>query len=237
MTRPLSAPIALGRARAAACLALLAALSWAPSASAQLAVGVDLSGGPSLSVLGTGGTVTLQGVPVPLGRVDYPTAVGLDLRARLSVRSGVWGVRLGAGYLSASDVFDGASLFNQEGVTLQFAVATLELTATQPVGALGLPAVLVVGLGPELRALVSERSPESGLGRYLGDVGEGHVAVGASVALLVPVGAGVALGPELRGGYALGPFSDDTIDVLGGVARLDGDFRFHHLSGGLTVAF
>ena len=209
----------------------------APAASAQLVVTADVSGGPSLSVLGTGGDLTIEGVPVPLGRVEYPTSVGVDVRARVAVRSGVWGARLGAGYLSAADVFDGASLFNQEGVTLQFAVATLEATYSAPVVAYGVPAELVVGLGPELRALVSERSPESGLLRYLGDIRQGHVAVGASVALLVPVGAGVRLGPEVRGGYALSAFSDDTLEIAGGAVRLDGDFRFHHISGGLTVAF
>lgn len=221
-------------------LALLVGLAaglGTPRATAQLVVSADLSGGPSLSVLGAGGDVTVQGVPVPLGRVEYPAAVGLDLRARLGVRSGPWGLRVGAGFLSASDVFDGASLLNQEGLALQFAVATLELTATQPVEAMGVPAELVVGIGPELRALVSERSPGSGLLRYLGDIRQGHVAVGASVALLVPVGVGVRVGPELRGGYALSPFSDDTLELLGGLARLDGDFRFHHVSGGLTVAF
>ena len=223
--------------RLVASLALAAVWLAAPGARAQLAVSAELSGGPSLSVLGAGGEVTLQGVPVPLGRVDYPAAVGLDLRARLAVRSGALGVRIGAGYLSASDVFDGASLLNQEGLTLQFAVATLELTAAQAVRVAGRPAELVVGAGPELRALVSERSPGGGLLRYLGDVRQGHVAVGASVAVLVPVGAGVRLGPELRGGYALSPFSDDTIEVLGGAARLGGDFRFHHASAGLTVAF
>ena len=218
-------------------LSLLVLLALPAAAASQIRIVADVSAGPSLSFLGAGGEVTVQGVPLPVGSVEYPAAVGIDARARLGVWSGPWGVRLGAGYLSASDVFDGASLLNQDGVTLQFAVATLDVAVAQPVEAFGVPAELVLGVGPELRALVSERSPGSGLLRYLGDVREGHVAVGASVALLVPVGAGVALGPELRGGYALGPFSDDTLEVLGGVARLDGAFRFHHLSGGLTVAF
>lgn len=217
--------------------ALLLILATALPARAQLVLVTDVSGGPSLSILGTGGDLTVQGIPIPLGRVEYPTSVGLDARARLAVRSGAWGARLGAGYLSAADVFDGASLFNQQGVTLQFAVASLEATYAAQVVAYGVPAELVVGLGPELRALVSERSPESGLLRYLGDIREGHVAVGASVALLVPVGAGIRLGPEVRGGYALTPFSDDTLEIAGGAVRLDGDFRFNHASAGLTVAF
>lgn len=229
--------VSLAVARAARRCALVLVLAAGPAAHAQLTLATDVSGGPSLSVVGTGGDLTVEGVPVPLGRVDYPTSVGLDARVRLAVRNGAWGARLGAGYLSAADVFDGASLFNQEGVTLQFAVATLEATYTTPVAAYGRPADLVVAVGPELRALVSERSPGSGLLRYLGDIRQGHVAAGASVALLVPVGAGVRLGPEVRGGYALSPFSDDTLEIAGGAVRLDGDFRFHHVSAGLTVGF
>ena len=224
-----------------AALLLSALFTLAPTARAQLVLVADVSGGPSLSVVGSGGQLSVQGVPVPLGRVEYPTSVGIDARARLAVRGGAWGARLGAGYLSAADVFDGASVINQQGVTLQFAVASLEATYAAPLTAYGVPGELVVGLGPELRALVSEASPESGLLSYLGDIRQSHVAVGASLALLVPVGAGVRLGPEVRGGYALTPFSDDTLEIaVGGqeaAIRLDGDFRFHHVSGGLTVAF
>lgn len=223
------------RVRVAFAAVLLACSTTA--ATAQIRLVADVSAGPSLSFLGAGGEATVRGVPLPVGSVEYPAAVGVDARARLGVWSGPWGVRLGAGYLSASDVFDGASLLNQEGVTLQFAVTTLEIATVQPIEVGGVVADLVVGVGPELRALVSERSPGSGLLRYLGDIRQGHVAVGGSLALLIPVGAGVRMGPEVRGGYALTPFSDDTLEILGGAVRLDGDFRFHHISGGLTVAF
>ena len=209
--------------------ALAVALAAPPRA--QIVVGADVSVGPSVTSLGSRGVARVGGVEVPLGEVTFPTAVGVDARARVEVRGETFGGRLGAGYLSASDVFDGASLFNQDGLDLQFAVASAEGTYRQPLRGGG---VLVVGLGPELRALLNEGSAEQGLTRYLGDVRQSHVALGASVGARFAVG-GVVLGPEVRGGLALTSFSDGTLDVLGGRVQLDGSFRFDHLSASLTV--
>ena len=216
--------------RPLALVLLTASTLWlAPVARAQLAVTADASAGPSLTTLGASGTVEVASVPIPLGRVDFPTSVGVDARARLDVHGPVWGGRVGVGYLSASDVFDGASIFEQEGVDVAFVLASGELTVRQPYG----PGEVV--LGPEVRVLLDEGSAERGLLRYLGDVRQSHVALGASVGARFDVG-GVLLGPELRGGLALTPLSDDRVEVLGGTVRLGGDFRFDHVSLSLTVA-
>ena len=210
----------------------LAVAFVAAPARAQTAVAFDVSVGPSLTTVGASGAVEAVGVPIPLGRVDFPTAVGIDARARVEVRGRALGARFGAGYLSASDVFDGASLFNQDGVDVRFAVASAEATLRQP---LGLPAgALVLGLGPEVRVLLDDGAAERGLTRFLGDVRESHLAVGASFGARFRVG-GVVVGPEVRGGVALTPFSDDEVEVLGGRVRLDGGFRFNHVSASLTV--
>lgn len=214
--------------RRAPLLVLLAVL--AAPAHAQLVVGGDVSVGPSLTTLGASGTVEAAGLPIPLGRVDFPTSVGLDARVRLEVHGQTWGARLGAGTLSASDVFDGASIVGQEGVDVAFAVASAEVTFRQPYG----PGVAVVGLGPELRVVLDEGTAEEGLLRFLGDVRQSHVAVGASLGGRFAVG-GLVLGPELRGGLALTPFSDDRVEAFGGVLRLGGDFRFDHVSISLTL--
>lgn len=202
----------------------------AASASAQIAVGADVSVGPSLTALGASGTVEADGVPIPLGRVDFPTSVGIDARVRVDVHGPVWGGRVGAGYLSASDVFDGASLFDQRSVDLEFVVASGEITYRQPYGG----AELVVGIGPELRVVLDEGSEREGLLAVLGDVRRSHLALGGSVGARFDLG-GVVLAPELRGGYSLTPFSDDAISVLSGAVRLGGDFRFNHVSLSLTV--
>ena len=213
---------------------LLAALLALP-ASAQITVGADVSVGPSLTTLGASGTVEAAGVPIPLGRVDFPTSVGVDARARVEVHNGTWGARVGAGLLSASDVFDGASFFDRRSVDLAFAVASGELTYRQPYG----PAEVVVGVGPEVRAVLDEDDPRGDLLSLLGDVRRSHLALGGSVGARFDLG-GVTLAPELRGGYALTPLSDDTVfaDVIPGVdtsVRLAGDFRFNHVSLSLTV--
>ena len=210
----------------------LAAALAAPAA-AQIAVAVDVSVGPSLTTVGASGTVEAVGVPLSLGRVDFPTAVGVDARARVSVWGRALGARFGAGYLSASDVFDGASLFNQDGIDVRFAAASAEVALRRPLGR-GLGGTLVLGLGPEVRVLLGEGSAERGLTQYLGDVRESHLAVGASVGAQFRVG-GVVVGPEVRGGAALTPFSDDEVEALGGRVRLDGAFRFDHVSVSLTV--
>lgn len=215
-------------------LALAAAL--AAPAGAQIVVIGDVSVGPSLTTVGASGSVRAAGVPIPLGRVDFPTAVGVDARARLEVSTGTFGGRVGAGYLGASDVFDGASLFNQEGIDVQFAVASAEVTFRQPLDRRLPGAVLVVGAGPEVRALLNEGGAERGLLRYLGDVRRSHLALGVSAAARFRVG-GVTVGPEVRGGVSLTPFSDDRIEALGGAVELDGAFRFDHLSASLTVGF
>ena len=208
---------------------LLAALT-ASTASAQLRVGGDLSVGPSLTTLGSSGRIEAGGIPIPLGRVDFPTSIGIDARARLDLHGDTWGGRLGVGYLSASDVFDGASLFQQEGVDVAFALASGEVTYRRP--ALGGEAV--VGVGPELRVVLDEGSTTTGLLGLLGDVRQSHLAVGGSASVQFRV-AGLRLGPEVRGGLALTPLSDDRVDVLGGSVRLGGDFRFNHVSLGLVV--
>lgn len=208
--------------------AVLVALAAPPRA--QIAVGADVSVGPSVTALGSRGVVRVGGLDVPLGEVEFPTAVGVDARARVEVHGGTFGGRVGAGYLSASDVFDGASLFNQDGLDLRFAVASAEVTVRQPFRT----GTLVAGVGPEVRVLLNEGGAERGLTRYLGDVRQSHVALGGSVGARFAVG-GVVLGPEVRGGLALSPFSDGTLDVLGGRVQLDGSFRFDHLSASLTV--
>ena len=213
---------------------LLAALLALP-VSAQISVGANVSAGPSLTTLGASGTVEAAGVPIPLGRVDFPTSVGVDARVRVDVHGETWGGRVGAGYLSASDVFDGASFFDQRSVDLAFAVASGEVTYRQPYRG----AEVVVGVGPELRVVLNEDDPRDDLLSLLGDVRRSHLALGGSVGARFVVG-GVALAPELRGGYALTPLSDDTIfaDVIPGVdtsVRLAGDFRFNHVSLSLTV--
>ena len=211
-------------------LALVLLAVSARAAVAQLAVGVDVSVGPSLTTLGTSGTVEAAGVPIPLGRVDFPTSVGVDARVRADVHGPRWGGRVGVGYLTASDVFDGASVFGQRSVDVAFAVASGELTYRQPYGG----AEVVAGLGPEVRVVLDQGTPEAGLRRLLGDVRESHLALGASLGARFDVG-GVTLGPELRGGLALTPLSDDAVTALGGAVRLAGDFRFDHVSLGLTV--
>ena len=214
-------------ARRGACTVLT--LLAAPVA-AQVTVGGDLSVGPSLTSLGASGVVEAGGVPIPLARVDLPTSIGVDARARLDAHGRAWGARLGAGYLSASDVFDGASLFRQQGVDIAFALASAEVTYRQRVGA----AEVVAGAGPELRVVLDEGTATTGLLGLLGDVRQSHLAVGGAVGAWFAVG-GVRLGPELRGGLAVTPLSDDRVDVLGGTVRLGGDFRFNHVSLGLTV--
>ena len=210
-------------------LALLLAAST-PAALAQLAVGVDASVGPSLTTLGASGTVEAAGVPIPLGRVDFPTSVGVDARVRADVHGRAWGGRVGVGYLSASNVLDGASLFGQRSVDVAFAVASGEITYRSPYRG----AEVVVGLGPEVRVVLDQGSPDAGLRRLLGDVRESHLAVGASLGARFDVG-GVTVGPEIRGGLALTPLSDDDVTAFGGTVRLAGDFRFNHVSLGLTV--
>ncbi len=215
-------------------LAVALAVALAGSASAQIDVAFDASVGPSLTTVGASGQVEAVGVPISLGRVDFPTAVGVDARARVSVWGRLFGARVGAGYLGASDVFDGASLLNQAGIDVRFALASVEATLRQPLGGAAAGGVLVAGLGPELRVLLNETAADRGLLQYLGDVRESHVALGGSVGARFRVG-GVVLGPELRGGVALTPFSDDEVEVLGGRVRLDGAFRFDHASVSLTV--
>lgn len=210
---------------------LLLFVVLAVSASAQISFSADLSVGPSLTSLGASGELTAQGIPIPLGRVDFPTAVGLDARVRADVHGPVWGGRVGAGYLSASDVFDGASLFGQRSIDLEFVVASGEVTFRQPYG----DAEVVVGLGPEVRVVLDEGSEREGLLSLLGDVRRSHVALGGSVGARFDLG-GVVLAPELRGGLSLTPFSDDTVSAFGGAVRLGGDFRFNHVSLSLTVA-
>ena len=209
---------------------LAALLLLAPSAHAQITVGGDVSAGPSLTTIGASGRVEAAGLPVPLGRVDFPTAIGLDARARLDVHGPVWGGRVGVGYLSASDVFDGASVLDQRSVDVAFALASAEVTYRQPYGR----AEVVAGLGPEVRVVLDEGSTTEGLLGLLGDVRQSHLALGASLGARVRAG-GLVLGPELRGGLALTPLSDDRVDLLGGALRLAGDFRFNHASLSLTV--
>lgn len=209
---------------------LSAVLLAAPIARAQLAVGVDASVGPSLTTLGASGTIEAAGIPLPLGRVEFPTSVGIDARVRADVHGRTWGGRVGAGYLSASDVFDGASLFDQRSIDVAFAVASGEVTYRQPVAG----GVVVAGLGPEVRVVLDDGDPAQGLRQLLGDVRRSHLAVGASLGGQFQVG-GLVLGPELRGGLSLTPLSDDTVSALGGAIRLAGDFRFDHASLSLTV--
>ena len=209
---------------------LAALLLLAPAAHAQITVGGDVSAGPSLTTIGASGRVEAAGLPVPLGRVDFPTAIGLDARARLDVHGPVWGGRVGVGYLSASDVFDGASVLDQRSVDVAFALASAEVTYRQPYGR----AEVVAGLGPEVRVVLDEGSTTEGLLGLLGDVRQSHLALGASLGARVRAG-GLVLGPELRGGLALTPLSDDRVDLLGGALRLAGDFRFNHASLSLTV--
>lgn len=209
---------------------LLLYVVLAASASAQISVGADLSVGPSLTALGASGEITAQGIPIPLGRVDFPTSVGIDARVRLDVHGPVWGGRVGAGYLSASDVFDGATLFDQRSVDVEFVLASGEVTFRQPYGG----AELVVGIGPEVRVVLDEGSEREGLLSLLGDVERSHLALGGSVAARFDLG-GLSLAPELRGGLSLTPFSDDAVSAFGGAVRLGGDFRFNHVSLSLTV--
>ena len=205
-----------------------AVLLLAAPPRAQVAVGADVSVGPSATALASRGVVRAGGLDLPLGEVSFATSVGVDARARVSVSGPVVGARLGVGYLSASDVFDGASVFNQRGLDLRFALASAEVTVRQPVAG----GAVVVGVGPEVRALLG--GGDGGLGRYLGDAREGHAALGASVGGRFAVG-GVVLGPEVRAGLALTPFSGGALRVLGGAVELDGAFRFDHLSAGVTV--
>ena len=211
-------------------LTLLTLVALAAPARAQVVLAFDASLGPSLTTLGASGTVEAGGLAIPLGRVDFPTAVGLDARTRLEVHGRTWGARLGAGYLSANDVFDGASFFDQESVNVGFAVASAEVTIRQPYR--GGQAVL--GVGPELRVILDEGSVDEGLLRYLGDVRQSHAAVGGSLGARFVVG-GLVVGPELRAGLALTPLSDDRVEAFGGALRLAGDFRFDHVSLGLTI--
>ena len=213
-------------------LLFVAALALAAPAAAQITVAVDASVGPSLSVIGASGTVQAQGIPIPLGRVEFPTAVGIDARLRADVHGRTWGGRVGVGYLGANDVFDGVAVFIDDGVDVAFVVASGEVTYRQPYGA----GTVVAGLGPEVRVILDEGSADRGLLRLLGDVRQSHVAVGGSLGIRFPVGA-VVLGPEIRGGLALTPLSDDRVEAFGGAIRLDGDFRFDHVSISLTVAF
>ncbi|WP_420454661.1 hypothetical protein [Rubrivirga sp.] len=212
-------------------LALLAVVLLVAPAHAQFVVTGDVSAGPSLTTLGASGTVEAAGVPIPLGRVDVPASVGIDARARVEVHGSTWGGRVGVGYLSASDVFDGASLFRQRGVDLAFAVASAEVTARRAYRS----GAVVAGVGPELRVVLDEGTEAEGLLAVLGDVRQSHVAVGGSVGGRWVVG-GLVLGPEVRGGLSLTPFSDDRVEAFGGVVRLAGDFRFDHVSVGLTLA-
>ncbi len=212
-------------------LALLVAALLAVPARAQLVVTGDVSAGPSLTTLGASGTIEAAGIPIPLGRVDVPTSVGIDARARVEVHGATWGGRVGVGYLSASDVFDGASLFRQQGVDLTFAVVSAEVTGRRPFRA----GEVVVGVGPELRVVLDPGTEAEGLLAVLGDVRQSHLALGGSVGGRWVVG-GLVLGPEIRGGLSLTPFSDDRIQAFGGVVRLAGDFRFDHVSLGLTIA-
>ena len=214
--------------RVAAVLVALAAL--AVPARAQIALGGDVSVGPSLTTLGASGAVEVSGLSIPVGRVDFPTSVGIDARTRIEAHGRTWGARLGAGYLSASDVFDGASIFRQEGIDVAFALASAEVTVRQPYRG----GTAVLGLGPELRVILDEGSAEEGLLRFLGDVRQSHVAVGGSLGARFVV-SGLVVGPELRAGLSLTPLSDDRVDVLGGALRLAGDFRFDHVSLSLTV--
>ena len=211
-------------------IALLAGLLLAAPAAAQVTVGGDLSVGPSLTTLGASGTVEAGGVPLPLLQVDFPTSIGIDARGRVDVHGRTWGARLGAGYLSASDVFDGASLFQQRSIDIAFVLTSAEATYRQLVGA----AEVVAGVGPELRVVLDEGTTTTGLLGLLGDVRQSHAAIGGSLSARFAVG-GVRLGPELRGGLAITPLSDDRLDVLGGTVRLGGDFRFNHVSLGLVV--
>ena len=213
---------------------LLLALVLAAPAAAQLSITADASVGPSLTTLGASGTVEALGVPLPLGDVEFPTSVGIDARARVEAHGQTVGARLGVGYLSASDVFDGASLFRQQGVDVAFVLASAEVTLRQPVAVGSAGAVAVLGIGPEVRVVLDDDAGPEGLTALLGDVRESHVAIGASLGVPFRLG-GVRVGPEVRGGYALTPFSDDRVDVLGGAVRLAGDFRFHHVSFSLTV--
>ena len=219
-------------------LAVALALLIARPAAAQLAVEFDVSAGPSLTALGASGSVEAAGIPVPLGRVDFPTSVGIDARVRAGVHGPAWGGRVGVGLLTASDVFDGASLLTLASPTLgdlrsvdvAFVVASGEVTYRVPYRG----AEVVAGLGPEVRVVIDQGDPDAGLRRLLGDVRQSHLAVGASLGARFDVG-GLALGPEVRGGLALTPLSDDEVTVLGGRVRLAGDFRFNHVSLGLTV--
>ena len=206
----------------------VALVACAAPPRAQVAVGADVSVGPSVTALGTRGVARVGGLDLPLGEVSFATSVGVDARARVSVSGPVVGGRFGVGYLSASDVFDGASLLNQRGLDLRFALASAEVTVRQPFRG----GVVAAGVGPEVRVLLGEG--EGGLTRYLGDVRQSHVALGASVGGRFAVG-GVVFGPEVRGGLALTPFSDGTLRALGGAVELDGSFRFDHLSASLTV--
>ena len=215
-----------------AALALALAAPPPGGARAQVSVGADVSVGPSVTALASRGVVRAGALDVPLGEVSFPTSVGLDARARVSVSGPVVGGRFGAGYLSASDVFDGASLFNRRGLDLRFALASAELTVRQPLGGALRGGAVVAGVGPELRVLLD--GEDTGLGRYLGDVREGHLALGASVGARFRLG-GVEVGPEVRGGLALTSFSDGTLSALGGAVELDGAFRFDHLSASVTV--
>ena len=219
--------------------ALLAVLLFAPAVQAQLSVGGEFSVGPSLTSIGASGTIeaTALGVPLPVGRVDFPTAVGLDARARLDVGWPTWGGRLGVGYLSASDVFDGASIFDQRSVDVEFAVASAEVRYRAPLAAVVRGATggdVVLALGPEVRVILDEGTTTEGLLGLLGDVRQSHLAVGGSLGARFEVG-GLVLGPELRGGLALTPLSDDRVNLLDGAVRLSGDFRFNHASLSLTV--
>lgn len=206
------------------------ALLLATAATAQPTLEADASVGPSLTTLGASGAVEAVGLEIPVGRVDFPTSVGLDARVRVGLRGPVWGARLGAGYLSASDVFDGASIVGREGVDVAFVLTSAEVTARQPLGS----GEAVLGVGPELRVVLDEGDATEGLLSVLGDVRRSHVAVGGSLGARFRV-PGLVLGPELRAGLALTPISDDQIEAFGGALRLRGDFRLDHVSLSLTV--
>ena len=137
--------------------ALLVGLAAPPRA--QIAVGADVSVGPSVTSLGSRGVVRAGGVALPLGEVSFPTSLGLDARARVEVRGATYGGRVGVGYLSASDVFDGASLLNQEGIDLRFVVASAEGTYRQPLQRGG---VLVVGSAPRSGCSSTRGAPSAG---------------------------------------------------------------------------
>ena len=214
--------------RALLFLALAASLA-APSL-AQIAVEGDVSVGPSLTTLGASGTIEANGIPIPVGRVSFPTSLGIDARARLGVHGPAWGGRLGVGYLSASDVFDGASIFQQQSVDIAFVLASGEATYRWALAS----GEALVGLGPELRVVLDEGTTQTGLLSLLGDVRQSHLALGASAGARFRL-RGVVLGPEVRAGYALTPLSDDRVEVFGGSVRLGGDFRFNHLSVSLTL--